>query len=334
MKILTHAETDAWVASERAAGRSIGFTCGSFDVLHAGHVQYLEEARCLCDRLLVAVNSDASIQSYKNPLRPVNPEAQRMYVVAGLASVDAVTRLDDDRPLGLIERWKPDLYIKGGDYAVDSLRSGEAVRAYGGRVEVIHPQFETSTTRLFEHIALLQTHAAPLPAPARKWSGLVLLDRDGTLIRNIPFLHDPAQVELLPGVAEGLRALQDAGLALAIVSNQQGIGLGYFSIQAFIEVNQALFKQLGPHGIKIARVYFCPHSLADDCDCRKPGTAMIDRARRDFNIPPDRTFAIGDTGADMEAGAAAGCRTFQVGESTFASAVEWVLDQLDRVGQE
>jgi rfaE bifunctional protein nucleotidyltransferase chain/domain len=329
VKILSHSETDAWVARERAAGRRIGFTCGSFDVLHAGHVQYLEEARRLCDRLLVAVNSDESIRRYKSPLRPVNPESQRMYVIAGLESVDAVTRLDDDRPLPLIERWKPDLYIKGGDYAVDSLRSGEAVRAYGGRVEVIRPEFDTSTTRLFERIALLEAHAAPLAAPAHDWRGLVLLDRDGTLIRNVTFLRDPAKVELLPGVAEGLKALQNAGLALAIVSNQQGIGLGYFTVQDFIEVNQALFRWLGPHGIKIARVYFCPHSLADDCSCRKPGTAMIDRARRDFNVPAERTFVIGDTAADAEAATAAGCHAFTVGATGFEPAAEWVLSQLN-----
>lgn len=327
MKILSHSEADAWVARERAAGRRIGFTCGSFDVLHAGHVQYLKQARRLCDRLLVAVNSDESIRSYKNPVRPVNPEAQRMYVIAGLESVDAVTLLDSDRPLPLIERWKPDLYIKGGDYAVDSLRSGEAVRAYGGRVEVIRPEFDTSTTRLFERIALLEAHAEPLPAPAHDWRGLVLLDRDGTLIRNVPFLHDPAQVELLPGVAEGLKALQNAGLALAIVSNQQGIGLGYFTVQDFIEVNQALFRQLGPHGVKIARVYFCPHSLAEDCSCRKPGTAMIDRARRDFNVLAKRTFVIGDAEADAAAATAAGCHAFTVGGTGFEPAAEWVLSQ-------
>jgi rfaE bifunctional protein nucleotidyltransferase chain/domain len=324
VKILTHAETDAWVAGERAAERRIGFTCGSFDVLHAGHVQYLAAARRMCDRLLVAVNTDASIRRYKSPLRPVNPEAQRMYVIAGLEAVDAVTSLDDDRPLQLIERWKPDLYIKGGDYAADSLRSGEAVRAYGGGVETIRPEFETSTTGLFERIATLQAHSTPLPAPPRGWRGLVLLDRDGTLIRNVPFLHHPASVELLPGVTEGLKALQEAGLALAIVSNQQGIGLGYFTVQDFIAVNQELFRQLGPHGIKIARVYFCPHSLADECACRKPGTAMIEQAMRDFGIPAARTFVIGDSAADMAAGAAAGCRTFQVGQATLADAVSWV----------
>ena len=126
MSILTLAQTDQWVAGQRAAGLRIGFTCGAFDIMHAGHAQYLGAARAACDRLLVAVNSDASIQRYKNPLRPVNPWQNRAYVVAAMASVDAVTVLDTDRPLPLIERWKPEFYIKGGD-----LQSGGAALQFG-----------------------------------------------------------------------------------------------------------------------------------------------------------------------------------------------------------
>ncbi|MGH9645244.1 MAG: adenylyltransferase/cytidyltransferase family protein, partial [Bryobacteraceae bacterium] len=80
-KILSTEQMDQWVAAEKAGGRRIGFTCGSFDLLHAGHVQYLGAARELCDRLIVAVNSDASVSRYKNPLRPIVPERERMYVV-------------------------------------------------------------------------------------------------------------------------------------------------------------------------------------------------------------------------------------------------------------
>src|SRR5262245_45055596 len=118
-KILSTEEIDTWVAGERAKGKRIGFTCGAFDLLHAGHVQYLAAARALCDVLIAAVNSDESVRRYKNSLRPVNPQEQRIYVLAGLASVDAVTLMEDDRPLRLLERWKPDLYIKGGDYRED-----------------------------------------------------------------------------------------------------------------------------------------------------------------------------------------------------------------------
>src|SRR5437763_681879 len=80
-----------WVSDQRSRGRSIGFTCGAFDILHAGHVEYLARARKYCDRLIVAVNSDSSISSYKGPLRPVNKQEHRLKVVAALAAVNAVT---------------------------------------------------------------------------------------------------------------------------------------------------------------------------------------------------------------------------------------------------
>jgi len=311
-KILSLEQADAWMADGKAAGQRLGFTCGTFDLLHAGHAQYLAEARALCDRLLVAVNSDASVHRYKNPLRPLNPEDQRMYVVAALETVDAVVRLDDDRPLALLGRWKPQLYVKGGDYRAEDLRSAEAVRAWGGEVRVIAPEFASSTTALIERAML---YAAPAGAPARPSRGLVLLDRDGTLIRDIPFLHDPERVEILPGVIDNLRQLEDAGFTLAMVTNQQGIGLGYYSIDQFIAVNQRLLAALGPRGIRIARIYFCPHSMADECECRKPAAGMILRAMREFGMAPERTFVVGDRDADLEAGSAAGCHTVRAGEA-------------------
>jgi len=331
-KTLSLEQMDQWVAAEKAGGRRIGFTCGSFDLLHAGHVDYLGKARELCDRLIVAVNSDASVSRYKNPLRPIVPERERMYVVAGLASVDVVTLMEEDRPLSLLLRWKPDLYIKGGDYSKDELRSGDAVRAYGGKVEVIRSSFETSSSKLIERIELLSAHAAPDNALNialnQVVQGLVLLDRDGTLIRNVPFLHDPAKVEVLPGVIDGLLKLQAAGLRLAIVTNQQGIGLGYYSAQDFIAVNQRLLRELGSRGIRISKIYFCPHSLGEQCSCRKPATGMLTRAMRDFGVAPERTFLVGDTDDDMQAGADAGCQSVRVGEEGFGPAAERILSLL------
>ena len=338
-KILTPEQVDAWVAAERAAGRRIGFTCGSFDLLHPGHVQYLARARERCDRLLVAVNSDESVRRYKNPLRPVNPERHRMYLVAGLESVDAVTPLDDDRPLALLLRWKPDLYLKGGDYSAASLRSGEAVRQYGGSVEVIPSDFATSTTDALERIAALAAHAVPQSVDSAPARGLVLLDRDGTLIRNVPFAADPERIALLDGVGAALARLQAAGLRLVIATNQQGIGLGYFTPADMIAVNQRLFRELAPYGVLISRVYFCPHSAADRCTCRKPAAGMITRAMRDFGVPPERTFFVGDAEADMRAGVAAGCHTIFTGQGTvngasfraagMEEAAEWILARVE-----
>lgn len=310
-RILTIEQVDEWVASERAAGKRIGFTCGAFDVMHAGHAQYLAEARRCCDVLLVAVNSDDSIRRYKNPLRPVNAWNERAFVVASMASVDRVTVLEEDRPLSLILRWKPDFYIKGGDYKAGALRSSSVVEEYGGKTVLIPPQFAASTTSMFERIQALAVHAAPDKKTNGVPIGLALLDRDGTLVRDACF--DPTEVELLSGVVEALLALQAAGFRLCLVSNQQGIGLGYFGYREFIDGNRKLLRELGKAGVSIAKIYFCPHSLADTCDCRKPAPGMILRALRDESVKPERCFVIGDSVADVEAARAAGCTGIYVG---------------------
>jgi rfaE bifunctional protein nucleotidyltransferase chain/domain len=327
MAILTLAETDEWVGEQRANGLRIGFTCGAFDIMHAGHVQYLRAARAVCDRLLVAVNNDASIQRYKNPLRPVNPWQNRAYVVSAMASVDAVTVLDTDRPLPLIERWKPEFYIKGGDYKSGALRSSSVVEEYGGQTVMIPIEFDTSTTRIFEYIQALEKHAIPDKTHNPKPAGLVILDRDGTLVTDGIF--DPSKIEIMDGVLDALRLLQKAGFRLCIASNQQGIGLGYFGYRDFIDGNRALLRQLGAAGITIAKIYFCPHSFADVCDCRKPAPGMIIRAMLDQAIDAAHTFVIGDSKADVEAAQAAGCAAFHVGKTaTILDAAEAIVQRL------
>jgi rfaE bifunctional protein nucleotidyltransferase chain/domain len=335
-KFLTHEQVDDWVRGERAAGRRIGFTCGSFDLMHAGHAHYLAKAREACDRLLVAVNSDASVQRYKSPLRPINPERERAYLVGALEAVDAVTLMEDDRPLNLLLRWKPELYIKGGDYQSSSLKSGLAVEAYGGRVLVIPSDFATSTSAMLERIAAVQAHGAAERIKKKEVRGLVLLDRDGTLIRDVPFLGDPSRVELMPGVGEGLAALQGAGFALAIVTNQQGIGIGYLQTEQMIAVNQQIFRLLRLNSVQISRILYCPHTAADDCGCRKPKSGMIERAMREFGVSAGQTFMVGDSPWDAAAGRAAGCRTVLIGDAPgecdyraadFSDAARWIAAQ-------
>ena len=111
---------------------------------------------------------------------------------------------------------------------------------------------------MLERIQALAIHAAPEPSPVSHPVGLVLLDRDGTLIRNVPF--DPTAVDLLPGVVEALRDLQAAGFRLCLITNQQGIGLGYFGYHEFVKGNRKLLSLLGKQGIAISKIYFCPHS--------------------------------------------------------------------------
>ena len=137
----------------RAAGEKVVFTNGCFDILHAGHVAYLEEARALGDRLVVAVNDDASVTRLKGVGRPVNPLEQRLRVLAGLAAVDWVVGFSEDTP-GNVARTAeaPDVLVKGGDYGVDEVVGAEIVRAAGGEVRVLSLVDDCSTTAIVDRI--------------------------------------------------------------------------------------------------------------------------------------------------------------------------------------
>jgi D-beta-D-heptose 7-phosphate kinase / D-beta-D-heptose 1-phosphate adenosyltransferase len=124
------------VARWRDRGLKVGFTNGCFDILHPGHVAYLSQARSWCDRLIVGVNSDASVRRAKGHGRPVNPLEARALVLAGLACVDLVTAFDDDTPIALIAAARPDLLVKGGDYEIKSVVGADLVLGWGGEVKI------------------------------------------------------------------------------------------------------------------------------------------------------------------------------------------------------
>lgn len=135
-----------------ASGERIVFTNGCFDIIHAGHVGYLEEARRQGDRLIVAVNSDASIRRIKGEGRPINPIDRRMAVLAGLESVDWVLFFDDDTPERLLRNIKPDVLVKGGDYRPDQIVGSEIVKGYGGSVKILGYVESCSTTAIVNKI--------------------------------------------------------------------------------------------------------------------------------------------------------------------------------------
>ncbi|WP_355660567.1 bifunctional D-glycero-beta-D-manno-heptose-7-phosphate kinase/D-glycero-beta-D-manno-heptose 1-phosphate adenylyltransferase HldE [Halomonas salifodinae] len=140
------------VRAAQARGERVVMTNGCFDILHAGHVAYLEQARKLGDRLIVAVNDDASIARLKGPKRPINPLVRRMQVLAGLGAVDWVVPFAEDTPAELIGRVLPDVLVKGGDYRPEEIAGGEAVIAQGGEVKVLGFEDGVSTTAMISTI--------------------------------------------------------------------------------------------------------------------------------------------------------------------------------------
>lgn len=140
------------IEDARAHNERIVFTNGCFDILHAGHVTYLEQARAQGDRLIVAVNDDASVSRLKGPGRPINSVDRRMAVLAGLGAVDWVVSFGEDTPENLIGHVRPDVLVKGGDYSVEQVVGASIVTAYGGTVKVLGLVENSSTTAIVEKI--------------------------------------------------------------------------------------------------------------------------------------------------------------------------------------
>ena len=149
---MTIADAAAFVARQRAAGRTIVFTNGVFDLLHPGHVRYLQHARSLGDALIAGINSDRSVRSNKGAGRPITPEAERAEIVGALASVDAAVVFDEDTPHAIIASLQPDVLVKGADWPEDAIVGRDIVEARGGKVVRVPIAPGYSTTVIVEKI--------------------------------------------------------------------------------------------------------------------------------------------------------------------------------------
>jgi D-beta-D-heptose 7-phosphate kinase/D-beta-D-heptose 1-phosphate adenosyltransferase len=145
-------ETVDFVRRARAAGKTIVFTNGVFDLLHPGHVRYLQHARTLGDALIVGINSDRSVRAVKGPDRPITPEAERAEILAALACVDAVAIFDEETPYEIISAIAPDVLVKGADWAEDAIVGRDIVEARGGRVVRASIEEGYSTTSIVAKI--------------------------------------------------------------------------------------------------------------------------------------------------------------------------------------
>jgi rfaE bifunctional protein nucleotidyltransferase chain/domain len=294
----------------QSEGKTVVYTSGVFDLLHRGHVEYLERARALGDALVVGLNSDESVRLNKGPTRPVCTAQDRAVVLAGLQSVDRVFIFSERNNNKNIELIRPSIYAKASDYGVANLSSAPIVESYGGRVELITVTPGFSTTTIIAKILAsgiseagegINCSTGPYP--------VLFLDRDGTIIEHREYLSDPEQVRFLPGALEGIKQFYQAGYKIVLVTNQPGIGLGYFSTEDLFRVNSRMLQGFLSSGILVDKIYFCPHSQSENCECRKPGTGLFKRAQSQIPVDLARSVMIGDTSADIEAGTRFGITT-------------------------
>lgn len=149
-KILSPAQAERWVKRAQKNGKKVVFTNGCFDILHSGHVAYLEQARNQGDALLVALNGDASVRQLKGPGRPLVGLQDRAKVIAALEAVSCVTWFHETVPVKLVARLKPKIYVKGGDYDITRIPEYEVVRSYGGKALALSFVKGRSTTKLIQ----------------------------------------------------------------------------------------------------------------------------------------------------------------------------------------
>ena len=153
MKIVSEQQLNTLLAHYRAQNKTVVFTNGCFDILHAGHVRYLNAAKELGHILIIGLNSDSSVSALKGPTRPVNCEDDRAEVIAGLQAVDHVVIFSDDTAERLVAMIKPDIYVKGGDYTVDKLPEAQIAAAYGGKTVLIPEVPGRSSSNIIKKIA-------------------------------------------------------------------------------------------------------------------------------------------------------------------------------------
>lgn len=148
MFLSSRSEAAAWAGRARSAGRRVVFTNGVFDLLHPGHVRYLQAARAEGDTLIVAINSDASVSAIKGPTRPITPERERAEILDALACVDAVVVFGEETPFEIISAVQPDVLVKGADWAADKIVGRDVVEARGGKVVRMPVEQGWSTTSI------------------------------------------------------------------------------------------------------------------------------------------------------------------------------------------
>jgi rfaE bifunctional protein nucleotidyltransferase chain/domain len=282
------------------------FTNGVFDVLHKGHVSYLHQARALGASLIVAVNSDASARGLgKGPDRPLNRAQDRAAVLAGLASVSLVTFFDESTPVSLIREIRPDLYVKGGDYDMETLEETRVVRSWGGQSLAIPFVDGYSTTALVDRI-----RGSEAPRALRR---AAFLDRDGVINRDRAYVGRWEDFEFVPGAIDAMRRLQQAGYQLVVITNQSGLARGYYTEAQYHSLTAQMRTVLGQAGVDLAGIYHCPHhpegQVAEwrrDCDCRKPAPGMILRAASELGLSLPDSLLVGDKPSDIQAARTAG----------------------------
>lgn len=303
-KICSEGQAARIAATLKRDGKRLVTISGSFDLLHPGHVDLLERAKKSGDALMVLLNSDASIKRYKGPFRPFIPERDRAIMLAAFTCVDYVVIFDDLTPVRMLGRIRPTIHCNGSDWG-KGIVERDVVESNGGTVKIL-PLIEGYSSSV-----LAQRICTNAPREAKR---AVFLDRDGVIIDNKDgYVYRPEDIDLLPGVARAIKTFSTLGYMVIVVTNQSGVGRGMFTLRDMERANRRVASLLRARGARVDRFYSCPHAPSDGCARRKPGTGLFEAAASDYGIALARSWFIGDSDTDVQAGRNANMQTIKIG---------------------
>lgn len=287
---------------------------GSFDIVHARHINFLEKSKKNGKHLFVLINSDESIKKYKGPNRPIINEALRAKLIASIYCVDYVCLFDEINPKKIISQIKPNIYCNGPDWGNNCIEK-ETVEQFGGKVKVIRGIKKDISTSLIINNILKKYQQPQIKA--------IFIDRDGTINDNKDgYVHRVEDFSYLPGVISALKKISKTEYKIIIVSNQSGIGRGYYTEKEFFKFKKFILSDLSNRNIRIDEFYYCPHLASDNCNCRKPKIGMFLKAVSDFGISLNDSWMIGDNDDDISAGREANIKTIKIGKVKSRSKVQ------------
>jgi len=311
-KIKSQIEISQIVRDFKKQGKKMVTSSGSFDILHIGHIKSLQEAKRQGDVLIVLLNSDKSIKSYKGQNRPINSQKGRAQALAGLECVDYITIFNGINPKKILGKVRPDVHCNGLDWGKNCIER-KLVEENSGKIHVLKWSKGLSTTNLIKKI--LDVYSKPE-------TKAVFLDRDGTINIDDPkYNHKIENFKFAPYVIPALQRLSKSDYKIIVVTNQSGIARGYFGEKDLEKLHGWMLEFLRRKGIKIDKIYYCPHHPKADnkryrrkCNCRKPGIGMFLKAVKDFNISLNKSWMVGNDVRDIIMGREANVKTIKVGE--------------------
>jgi len=303
-KIKSQKEIIEIVKNLKKRGKKIVTFNGSFDILHLGHIKSFEEAKKQGDVFIILLNSDESVRKYKGPNHPVNSENDRAEILASLECVDYVAIFDEINCKNILSKVKPDIHCNGSDWGKNCVERG-VVEENGGSIHILKWQKGFSTSGLIKKNK--NVHSKPDVKA-------VFLDRDGTININDPkYTHKKEDFKFFKETIPALKKLSKTDYKIIIVTNQSGIARGYFKESLLKSLHKWMLSYFKKKGIRIDKIYYCPHGPDDNCACRKPKIGMFLKAYQDFGLNLSKSWFIGDDNRDVIAGREANIRTIKIG---------------------